>query len=135
MRKNVPATAQSTEFLGQLGCFVPLCRDEYVTCFILSSFQFDFSYSSAIITINSAFIHGLSASNLIPWKPVVVHSQITPSKTRFFPCHTCALKTKTSLKIGTKRLCRKKSPTRAISRFYVSGIPVKQDNSFSYKQI
>ena len=36
----------------------------------LSLVQFDFSYSSAIITLNSAFNHGLSASESNPIKDI-----------------------------------------------------------------
>ena len=46
--------------------FRPVCRDEYVTWYCLSLVQIDFSYSSAIITLNSAFILGLSDSKSNP---------------------------------------------------------------------
>ena len=42
--------------------FVLLCRDEFVTRYFLSLVQFDFSYSSAIITLNLAFILGSSGT-------------------------------------------------------------------------
>ena len=42
--------------------FVPVCRDEYVTWYCFELVQFDFNHSSAIITLNPAFILGLSDS-------------------------------------------------------------------------
>ena len=43
--------------------------------------------------------------------------------------------TKTSLQSGTKCLYGKIRPTKARSRVYENGIPVRWDNLFSYKQI
>ena len=36
--------------------FVPVCSDEYVAWYCFGLFQYDFRYSSAIITLNLAFI-------------------------------------------------------------------------------
>ena len=62
---------------------------------VLSLLQFDFSYSSAIISLNSAFILSLSALISKSIKDVIYHKR-TPSKTRFFPLSLLQKVTSTS---------------------------------------
>ena len=61
----------------------------------LSLLQFDFSYSSAIISLNSAFILSLSASISKSIKDVIYHKR-TPSKTCVFPLSMLQKVTSTS---------------------------------------
>ena len=50
--------------------FVPICRDDMPRRIVLSLNQFDFSYSSTIITVNSSFILALSAAKSNPIKAI-----------------------------------------------------------------
>ena len=61
----------------------------------LSLLQFDFSYSSAIISLNSAFILSLSASISKSIKDVIYHKR-TPSKACVFPLSLLQKVTSTS---------------------------------------
>ena len=66
---------------------------------VLSLVQFDFSYSSATITLNSTIILSLSASKSNPTKGhlwFVVYHKSTPYKTRSFPLFLLQKVTSTS---------------------------------------
>ena len=71
MRKNVPATARDDfnfRLHGEVSCrFTGMNISRGI---VLSLVQFDFSYSSGIITLKSAFILGLSASKSNPIKAI-----------------------------------------------------------------
>ena len=80
---RVPRFAGMISIFICMRSFIPLCRSEYVTWYC-------FDFSSAIITLNSAFILGLSASTSNPIKATcdlqagiqsIIKSK--PSKTRF----------------------------------------------------
>ena len=62
---QIPRLAGMILLFFYIRLLVPVFRDMQLGI-VLSLLQFDFSYSSTIITLNSAFIHGLSASNSNP---------------------------------------------------------------------
>ena len=53
---RVPRLAGTILIFVYVRSFIPVCRDEYVTWYCFGLVQYDFGYSSAIITLNSAFI-------------------------------------------------------------------------------
>ena len=67
--KRIPRLAGMILLFFYIRLLVPVFRDMQLGI-VLSLLQFDFSYSSTIITLNSAFIHGLSALNSNPLKDI-----------------------------------------------------------------
>ena len=53
---RVPQLAGMILIFVYMRSFVSVCKDEYVTWYCFGLVQFDFRDSSAIITLNSAFI-------------------------------------------------------------------------------
>ena len=53
---RVPRLAGTILIFVYMKSLVPVCRNEYVAWYCFGLVQYDFRYSSAIITLNSAFI-------------------------------------------------------------------------------
>ena len=67
---RVPQLAEMILIFVYMRSFARFARMYMPRGIVLSLAQFDFSYSSAIITLNSAFIIGLSASKSNPMKAI-----------------------------------------------------------------